>query len=133
MAIPSMSNVGASRVGAIPHAGSFENIDLAPTPIFIMEHNMPDRLKKAFDYMAQFKIRLPSMVGMCIEAMVAQQVRTAENAEIITECRLATVTEPPAPRENSRVTSKHIHGLPCSATGEESLDMLKAKEDNREA
>jgi hypothetical protein len=76
---------------------------------------MPERVKEAFDYMAKFKTRLPSMVGMCIEDMFAQQVRTAENAEIITEWRLATVTKPPAPRENSRISSKNMHGLHGSA------------------
>ncbi len=92
---------------------------------------MPERVKEAFDYMAKFKTRLPSMVGMCIEDMVAQQVRMAENAEIITEWRLATVAEPPEPREHSRISSKNIHGLPGSATGEEALAMLKVDEDCR--
>ncbi len=69
---------------------------------------------------------------MCIEDMVAQQVRMAENAEIITEGWLATVTEPPSPRENSLILSKHIRCLPCSALREEALAMFKAKEDGRE-
>jgi hypothetical protein len=116
MAIPSVSNIGASRVGAIPHACSSENIDLAPPPILIMEHAVPERVKEAFDYMAMFKTRLPSMVGMWIEDMITRQVRTAENAELITEWRLATVAKPPTPRENSRISSKNIHGLPCSDT-----------------
>ncbi len=47
----------------------------------------------------------------------------------IAEWRKAAPDEVPTQREDTRITSRDIFGLPGSATSEEAMDIFRAKED----
>jgi hypothetical protein len=70
-----------------------------------------------------------------VQAVFAQNLRLVEAAKVMgVWMRTINVQEEDEARSMAkRITSKNIFGLPGSATGEEALAMLKAKEDKKQA
>jgi hypothetical protein len=68
---------------------------------------------------------------MNTQDIVMQNLKVMDVVKTISEWRKATVVEEPTQRENNRIPSKDVFGLPGSATGEHAMAILKAKEDAR--
>jgi hypothetical protein len=69
-----------------------------------------------------------------MQAVLMQNFRLVEAAKVIGEWKKASTVEEENPNNmNNRITSRNIFGLVGSATGEQAMAMLKAKEDERVA
>ncbi len=76
---------------------------------------------------------VPAASGILdMQAMLMQNFRLVEAAMVIGEWKKASTVEEENPNNmNNRITSRNIFGLMGSATEEQALAMLKAKEDER--
>jgi hypothetical protein len=92
---------------------------------------MPDLIREAFDYFE--KEDAPNSNEQTKEELLSENMKMKELGHRIAEWRKAAPDEVPTQREreNTRITSRDIFGLPGSATGEEAMAILKAKEDER--
>ena len=84
---------------------------------------MPDRVKEAVAFISKVQT---CVVGVAnVADVMAQNMRVIEYSKVLAEYASATSKDKP---ESTRITSKDIHGKKGSATGEESLQLLKAKD-----
>jgi hypothetical protein len=104
---------------------------LAPPPPMRISP-FPVAVSEALDCMQSI---VPAASGILdMQAMLMQNFRLVEAAKVIGEWKKSsTVEEENQNNMNNRITSRNIFGLVGSATGEQAMAMIKAKEDERVA
>ena len=94
---------------------------------------MPEAVQEAVTFMKNAKLQF---WNLSIEELFANHVRLVQVCQVRAawESTEATaVEETTTTMDDRRMTSKNIHNLPGSATGEEALAILKARDEERAA
>jgi hypothetical protein len=123
----SSSSLVGNESGVGPHVAGMAH---QATRVLLREPAMPSEVKEAFDV---FVPTSPTETIPSYEDIMKENKRLREAGKLIVEWRKANVIEQAAPRDSNRISSRNIYGLPGSATGDEGLAKLKAKEDVKAA
>jgi hypothetical protein len=127
--MPSSSSfVVGNKFGVGPHVAGMAH--QATRVLLIREPSMPSKSKEAF---IVFVPSTPTETTPSYEDIMNKNTRLREARKLIVEWRKANVIEQTTPREYNRISSKVVFGLPGSATEDQGLAKLKAKEDVKAA
>ena len=86
---------------------------------------MSDREKEPFQFPKDAKV---PKEHLDLENIFLEFIKVVEHMHVMSEWQKSIIIDQPAQREGSKITSRNLFDMPCSATCEETLRRLKEKE-----